>query len=59
MKYGVYVIEDGGTGTRSMPFFAESNVVAKRQFAAMLRRFRRPCVVILRLILLRRMMIIH
>ena len=37
MKYGVYVIEDGGTGTRSMPFFAESNVVAKRQFAAMLR----------------------
>ena len=37
MKYGVYVIEDGGTGTRSMPFFAESNVVAKRQFVAMLR----------------------
>ena len=37
MKYGVYVIEDGGTGTRSMPFFAESDLVAKRQFGATLR----------------------
>ena len=37
MKYGVYVIEDGGTGTRSMPSFAESNLVAKRQFGATLR----------------------
>ena len=33
MKYGVYVIEDGGTGTRSMPFYAESDLVAKRQFS--------------------------
>ena len=37
MKYGVYVIEDAGTGTRSMPFFAESDIVAKRQFASILR----------------------
>ena len=37
MKYGVYVIADGGTGTRSMPFFAESDLVAKRQFGATLR----------------------
>ena len=37
MKYGVYVIEDSGTGTRSMPFYAESDLVAKRQFAATLR----------------------
>ena len=37
MKYGVYVIEDGGTGTRSMPFYAESDLVAKRQFSATLR----------------------
>ena len=37
MKYGVYVIQDCGTGTKSMPFFAESDIVAKRQFAATLR----------------------
>ena len=37
MKYGVYVIEDSGTGTRSMPFYAESDIVAKRQFASTLR----------------------
>ena len=37
MKYGVYIIQDCGTGTKSMPFFAESDIVAKRQFAAMLR----------------------
>ena len=37
MKYGVYLIEDGGTGTRSMPFYAESDLVAKRQFVATLR----------------------
>ena len=37
MIYGVYVIQDGGTGTRSMPFYAESDLVAKRQFAATLR----------------------
>ena len=37
MKYGVYIIEDCGTGTRSMPFYAESDLVAKRQFAATLR----------------------
>ena len=33
----MYVIQDGGTGTRSMPFYAESDLVAKRQFAATLR----------------------
>ena len=37
MKYGVYVIEDAGTGTRCMPFYAESDLVAKRQFGATLR----------------------
>ena len=37
MKYGVYVIQDCGAGTKSMPFFAESDIVAKRQFAATLR----------------------
>ena len=37
MKYGVYVIQDCGTGTKSMPFFAESDIVAKRQFSATLR----------------------
>ena len=37
MKYGVYIIQDSGTGTKSMPFFAESDIVAKRQFAATLR----------------------
>ena len=37
MKYGVYIIQDCGTGTKSMPFFAESDIVAKRQFAATLR----------------------
>ena len=37
MKYGVYIIQDCGTGTKSMPFFAESDLVAKRQFGATLR----------------------
>ena len=37
MRYGVYIIQDCGTGTKSMPFFAESDIVAKRQFAATLR----------------------
>ena len=37
MNYGVYIIHDSGTGTKSMPFFAESDLVAKRQFAATLR----------------------
>ena len=37
MRYGVYIIQDSGTGTKSMPFFAESDIVAKRQFAATLR----------------------
>ena len=45
MKYGVYIIEDGGTGTRSMPFLCRSPILSlSGSLPQLFGRFRRPFV---------------
>lgn len=43
MKYRIYVIRDTGADETCLPFFVQSDVVARRQFAATLRTLPPSC----------------